>query len=74
MDEKIKGYIEKNVSFYEPVFHVFETKVMENGQADTGDYYTENDMDREPYWHDNNISQDYKDWDKMIKDIEEMSK
>ncbi|MHA1191269.1 MAG: hypothetical protein ACTSP9_03115 [Promethearchaeota archaeon] len=71
MKLEVKEYIEKNVNFYEPVFHVFDVEIDEKDEPDTGDYQTENDIMREPYWYDNKTNCKFNNWDKLVEFVEE---
>lgn len=73
MDKGIKEYIEKNILFYAPTFHIFDVKVDKDGNPDTGDYCSEDDINREGYWHDQyNILTPtrFYDWNILVKTVE----
>ena len=69
MDEKVKGYIEKNVQLFEPVFHVFDVEIGKFDNPELNDYQTVNDMDRSSHWHDNLTTQDFDDWEDLVKSV-----
>ena len=69
MHPKVKEYIEKNVVYYAPTFHIFDVKVDKDGDPDTGDYSSEDDMDRKGHWHNNETTQDFDDWEDLVKDV-----
>lgn len=69
MHEKVKKYIEKHVNFYEPVYHVFEIEIDDKGVVNYPDYQTMNDIDRKTYFHDEKTTQDFDDWEDMLRTV-----